>query len=176
MIKYIVAICDEYDELAIDYNNLDAKYNKFAANCDNQLALKNQKKAVILYLKDHNRGLTAENETLCNLQNQGVIADLSIVNLFIVNLFVSHAGNKQHKPSLRLSVTISATAKPCCLKLQDLFELINKKSDVFVEHWLAKIESKMTADQDLINTSRKRIVYVINYVGGKAFSHLKPRA
>ena len=34
----------------------------------------------------------------------------------------------------------------------------------------------MTADQDLMNTSKKRMVYVMNRVDGKVFSHLKPRA
>ena len=62
------------------------------------------------------------------------------------------------------------------MKLQNPPEFTDRKSDISVEHWLAKIEDKMTADQDLMTTSKKRIIYVINCVGGKAFSHLEPRA
>ena len=41
LIKFIVAVCDEYNKLAVNYNNLDVKHDK------KLLALKNQKKAVI---------------------------------------------------------------------------------------------------------------------------------
>ena len=34
----------------------------------------------------------------------------------------------------------------------------------------------MTADEDLLDTPKRRMVYVINCVGGTAFSHLEPRA
>ena len=42
LIKFIIAVCDKYNEFAADYNNFDI-------NRDNQLATKNQKKAVIQY-------------------------------------------------------------------------------------------------------------------------------
>ena len=69
----------------------------------------------------------------------------------------------------------SATAKPRCLKLQDPLELTNKKNNVSVEHWLTKIEGKMMADKNLMDTLTKRMVHVMNRVSGKAFSHLEPR-
>ena len=84
--------------------------------------------------------------------------------------------NKQHKPSLKPSATTSTTAKLHHLKLQDLPKLTDRKNDVPVEHWLAKIEGKMTADQNLMDTPIKHMVYVINCIGDKAFSHLKSRA
>ena len=44
-----------------------------------------------------------------------------------------------------------------------------------MEHWLAKIESKMTADKNLMDRSIKHIIYVMNCVGGKTFNYLEPR-
>ena len=35
---------------------------------------------------------------------------------------------------------------------------------------------KMTADKDLMDTPKRRMVYVMNRVGGTAFSHLEPHA
>ena len=43
LIKFIVAIRNEYNKLTVDYNNFDVKNDKL-------LALNNQKKAVIQYL------------------------------------------------------------------------------------------------------------------------------
>ena len=42
LIKFIIAVCDKYNELAADYKNLDADRN-------NQLVSKSQKEAVIQY-------------------------------------------------------------------------------------------------------------------------------
>ena len=84
LIKFIIAVCDEYNELAVNYNNLDAEYDK------ELLALKNQKKTVIQYFEDHNADLAAEIKNLCTMQGQ------NIVNSFIVNLLflINHVANK----------------------------------------------------------------------------------
>ena len=173
LIKFIVAVCNKYNDLAVDYNNFDAKNNKL-------LASNNQNKAVIQYFQGQNANFAAENETLRQVQKQAIvnslIADPPIVDLPIVNSPVSHAGNKQHELSLGPSATISATAKLRCLKLQDPLELTDGKNDVLIEHWLAKIEDEMIADKDLMDTLIKRRVYVMNRVSGKAFSHLKSHA
>ena len=168
LIKFIIAVCNKYNELAVNYNNLDVEHDK------ELLALKNQKKTVIQYFEGHNADLAAESKNLRTMQGQ------SIVDFFIVDpsFPVNHVANKkkQHKPSSGPSATTSTTAKPRCLKLQNSPKLTDRKNDISVEHWLAKIEDKMTADQDLMDTSIKRIIYVMNRIDGKAFSHPEPRA
>ena len=45
-----------------------------------------------------------------------------------------------------------------------------------VVEWLAKMKEKMKVEEDLIDTPWRRMAYVMNRVGGTAFSHLEPRA
>ena len=63
-----------------------------------------------------------------------------------------------------------------CLKLADPPIFTDGKDGVPVEHWLAKMDGKMTADEDLLDTPKCCMVYVMNRVGGTAFSYLEPRA
>ena len=58
LIKFIIAVRNKYNKLAVNYNNLDTEYDK------ELLTLKNQKESVIQYLKSHNADLTAENKSL----------------------------------------------------------------------------------------------------------------
>ena len=75
----------------------------------------------------------AENETLRQVQKQAIVNSL-VADFFIVNLFISYAGNKQHKPNLKSSATTLATAKLRCLKLQDPPKLTDRKNDIPVKH------------------------------------------
>ena len=91
----------------------------------------------------------------------------------------SYVANKQHKhkASLGLSTDLTSTnAKKQRLKLQDLLIFTDEKNSVSIKHWLAKIDGKMTVNKNLMNTPKKRIIYVINRMNGTAFSHLEPRA
>lgn len=57
LIKFVVAVRDEHDELAADYNNLES-------DRDELLASRNQKEAVIQYLQNQVTAVTQENDTL----------------------------------------------------------------------------------------------------------------
>ena len=106
-----------------------------------------------------------------------LVADPLIVDLPIVDSLVSHAGNKQHKSSLRLSATTSATVtKQRRFKLQNFFVYKEKNAGLPMEHWLTKMKTKIKADDNFMVILDQRMAYVMSRVGDTAFGHLEPRA
>lgn len=167
LVKFVIAVRDKYDELAADYNQLEVDRDELLAsrNHDNTRdKVLMQKEGVIKYLKDQVAALTAENHTLRRAQEQA-----------IVDPPVSHGDNEKHEVSPGPS-TNSISARKHRLKLQDPPVFTDGKDGLPVEHWLVKMDGKMTADEDLMDTPKRRMVYVMKRVGGTAFDHLEPRA
>ena len=172
LIKFIVAIRDEYDELVADYNQLSALNDRDNTQ-DKALA---EKQGVIRYLQGQVADLTAENDTFRRLQEQSIVNPPEVADPPIVSPHGDNGTSHTHGASpgpLTSSVNTSTKRR---LKLADPPIFTDAKDDVPVEHWLAKIDGKMTADEDLLDTPKHRMVYVMNCVGGTAFSHLEPRA
>ena len=126
--------------------------------------------------------LTAENNTFCQLQEQSIL-DLSVANPPIVDPpIVGPPGNNRtsgtidYEPSPGPSTSSVNTSTKRCLKLADPLIFTDGKDSVPVEHWLAKMDRKMIADKNLIDTPKQCMVYVMNWVGRTTFSHLEPRA
>ena len=163
LIKFIVAVRDEYDELATDYNQLK---NKSLI----------EKQGVIQYLQGQVTDLTAENDTLRRLQEQ------VIVNSSVDQPIVSPPGNNgtsgtiDHEPSPGPSTSlVNTSTTKRRFKLQDPPVFTDGKEGLPVEYWLAKMKAKMKADGNLMDTPERRMAYVINRVEGMAFGHLEPR-
>ncbi|MCJ1428754.1 hypothetical protein MMC29_006665, partial [Sticta canariensis] len=173
LLKFIVAVRDDYNELATDYNELEADRNK---------KLK-QKDRVILHLMDQIAGVTAENDTLRSIVDPPIvdspIVDLPIVNPPIVNPPIVDLPivDPLHEPSPGPSNgTVSSSTKKRHAKLQDPLVFTNGKHNMPVEHLLVKMRRKMSANSDLYDTLELHMVYVMNRVEGMAFSHLEPRS
>ena len=174
LIKFIVAVRDEYDKLVVDYNQLLA--SKDGDNTQNEALA--EKQGVIRYLQGQVADLTAENDTFCRLQEQAIVDGAPVADPPIVSSPGNNrtSGTIDHEPSLGSSTSSVNISTKRRLKLADPPIFTDGKDGVPVEHWLAKIDGKMTADEDLLDTPKRRMVYVMNRVGGMAFSHLEPRA
>ena len=177
LIKFIVAVRDEYDELVVDYNQLQNERNdellasKDGDNTQNKALA--EKQGVIRYLQGQVADFTAENNTFRRLQEQ------AMVNPPIVGPPGNNetSGIMDHEPSPGPSTDSTNTStKKRRLKLQDPDKFTNGKDGDPVEYWLAQMRSKMAADDDLYDTPARRMVYVMNRVGSEAFGHLEPRA
>lgn len=170
----MVAVRNEYDELAADYNNLEADRDNTREETLIQKEALAEKQGVVNYLQGQVADVTAENDALRRLQEQ-VAADPPIVNPPANN-----ADNRDNeRPEQEVSPapsTDSTRVGKRRLKLQDPPVLTDGKDSVPVEHWLAKMDGKMTANDDLYDTPARRMVYVMNCVGGTAFSHVEPRS
>ena len=166
LIKFIVAVRDEYDELVVDYNQLQNKR-------DNTREVENQ--GVIRYLQGQVADLTAENDTLLRLQEQAIVDNAPTADPPGNN---RTSGTMDHEPSPGPSATSANTSTPTKrhFKLQDPPVFTDGKKGLPVEYWLAKMKAKMKADGDLMDTPERRMAYVINRVEGMAFGHLEPRS
>ena len=111
-----MAVRDEYNELATNYNQLKIERDKLLTR-DESLT---EKQGVIRYLQGQVVGLIAENDTLCRLQKQA-IDNPPVVNPPIV---VSPSNNEtsgtiKHEPSLGPWTSLVNTSTKHCFKLQD---------------------------------------------------------
>lgn len=80
-----------------------------------------------------------------------------------------------HKPSLSFFTNLVNTSiNKHCFKLAELTIFTDSKDGVPDKHWLAKIDKKITANKNLMNTLKSCMVYVINCMSGMAFSYLEP--
>ena len=141
-----------------------------------------EKQGVIRYLQGQVADLTAENDTFRRLQEQSIVnppeqADSPIVSPPGNNRTSGTIGHEPSPgPSTNLTNSANTSTKKRRLKLQDPDKFTNGKDGDPVEYWLSQMRGKMAADDDLYDTPARRMVYVMNRVGGDAFGHLEPRA
>ena len=108
LIKFIVAVRDEYDELVIDYNQLLA--SKDGDNTQNEALA--EKQGVIRYLQGQVADLTAENDTFRRLQEQSIVNPSKAADPPIVSPPGNNgtSGTMDHKPSPGPSATSANTS------------------------------------------------------------------
>ena len=184
LIMFVNAVCDKYNELVTENN-------AFAKNNAELLASEARKDGVIQYLQDQNAGLRAENNTLHKMQHteQATLTQhteqatatqhTGRASSLATDLRVSQATNKQrqHKSSPGPSDNaITSTASKRHFKLDNPNRFTGEKNSIPIEQWLTQMEGKMTEDEELMDTPRRHIVYVLNRLDGRAFKHMEPRA
>ena len=94
------------------------------------------------------------------------------------NSCVSQLSNdqRQHESSPGpLDNTTSTTSKQR-FKLDNPNRFTGDKNSIPIEQWLTQMEGKMTEDKELMDTPKRRIVYVLNRLDGRAFKHVEPCA
>ena len=166
-----MAVRDEYDELVVDYNQLQSERNdELLASKERDNTREAKKQGVIHYLQGQVADLTAENNTFRRLQEQAIV-DPPGNN--------GTSGTIGHEPSPGPSTNSTNSAntstKKRRLKLQDPDKFTNSKNGDPVKYWLSQMRGKMAADDDLYNTPARRMMYVMNRMGSDAFGHLEPR-
>ena len=168
LIKFIVAVRDEYDKLVVDYNQLQSEWNdELLASKEWDNTQETKKQGVIHYLQGQVADLTAENDTFRRLQEQAIVNPLGNNRT---------SGTMDHKPSPGLSTSSVNTSTKRRFKLQNPSVFTNGKEKLPVKYWLAKMKAKMKANGNLMDTLKQRMAYVMNCVEGMAFGHLKPRS
>ena len=141
LIRFIVAVRDEYNELATNYNQLEMERDKLLTR-DESLT---EKQRVIHYLQGQVADLTAENNTFRRLQEQAIVDDAPVTDPPIVGPPGNNgtSGTMDHEPSPGPSATSANTStNKRCLKLADPPISTDGKDGMPVEHWLAKMDGK----------------------------------
>ena len=89
------------------------------------------------YFQDQIADLSAENNTFCQLQEQAIVDNVLVANLFIVSPPGNNktSGTIDHELRPSLSVTLANTfTNKHCFKLADPFFFTNSKDSVPVKH------------------------------------------
>ena len=170
LIMFVNVVCNKYDKLATENNN-------FVKNNKKLLASETPKNGVIQFLKNQHKRLQADNNTLRKMQehNAGPTTSLEAAANPRVDQVVNNG--IQHQSSLGPSDNATtSTASKRRFKLDNLNRFTGERDSIPIEQWLTQMEGKITEDEELIDTPRRRIVYVLNCLDGRAFKHVEPRA